>query len=91
MGKSASNQPNLPAVADASAVRSDNLAEPAPFSPIEALRNLVLFHDGDVAFMAANRGLIADMPFGETSFQESLWQVARDIVASNPLQSEESK
>jgi hypothetical protein len=69
----------------------DRLAPLPVFTPLEALRNLVLYHDGDTVFMAANRNLIADMPFGETSFQESLWQIARDIVAANPPQSEDSK
>jgi hypothetical protein len=65
---------------------------PAPvFTPLEALRNLVLFHDGDSDFLAANRGTIADMPFGETSFQESLWQVARDVVATTPAAKESQK
>jgi hypothetical protein len=56
------------------------LAPEPVFTTLEALRNLVLFHDGDSAFLAANRGTIADMPFGETSFEESLWQVARDLT-----------
>lgn len=75
MVKSASQQPNL-------IDRHD--APPPAFTPIECLRALVLFHDGDNAFLAANRSLIAAMPFGETSFQESLWQAARDICAANP-------
>jgi hypothetical protein len=65
---------------------------PAPvFSPLEALRSLVLFHDGDSDFLAANRGVIADMPFGETSFEESLWQVARDVVATAASRKEPQK
>jgi hypothetical protein len=77
MGKSnADPQPNL----------IDNgagMTPPLPaFTPIEALRNLVLWHDGDADYLAANRSTIGDMPFGETSFQESLWQVARDIVTT---------
>jgi len=64
---------------------TERLAPAPAFTPLQALRNLVLFHDGDSDFLAAMRGTIADMPFGETSFQESLWQVARDIVAANPV------
>jgi hypothetical protein len=69
----------------------ERLAPVPAFTAGEALRNLVLWHDGDGAFIAANRGVIADMPFGETSFDESLWQVARDICASSPPTKKETQ
>jgi hypothetical protein len=79
MSKSTSNQASL--IDQQPALTPRNPA----FTPLEVLRNLVLFHDGDSDFLAANRGTIADMPFGETSFEESLWQVARDICTANPV------
>jgi hypothetical protein len=56
----------------------------AAFTPIEALRNIVLFHDGDADFLKANRSTIGDLPFGETSFEEALWQAAREVIAQQP-------
>jgi hypothetical protein len=56
-------------------------SEVRAFTPIEVLRALVLLHDGDAAFLAANRHVIGAFAAGESSLEAALWNAARDLVA----------